>query len=407
MQTGSETMALPRNIDSYLTRRFYDKRLPGSFTSVTKLHSVLKKEGRYRIPLERVKEWAKGQDIVTLHKTVRERQPAYRRIITPGPGHLWDCDLLVLNGRRFTESNSGKAYILITVDVFSRFCRAEAVKNKGAREMERAFTRIFDRTQSPPRYLRSDHGTEFSNEAVQRLLKEKGVHHYFANTETKANYSEILIKTIKKKLFQFFQRTNSYAYEKDLQNIIKSYNNTVHSSIGVAPSEVGPANQQAVWDYQYVTNSSSYRKVLKRALKAAAAGGRRRQGFKYAVGQTVRVASFKRKPFDRAYDEQFNGEVFTVRSRRLDEGIPLYYLTDYGGEEVAGHFYQGEITPVRYDPDALFKIEKVLKTRVRGGVEEKLVKYQSWPSRYNQWIATKALVDIKGGGKKKARKRRR
>ena len=400
-------MALPRNVDAYLSHRYYDKRLPGSFTSASKLHRVIRSEGKYHIPLKRIEKWAEGQDILTLHKSTHQRQPAYRRLVMPGSNHLWDADLLVLNGRRFVESNSGYSYILVTVDVFNRICRARAVKNKGAQEMVGAFESIFAQTTHLPGFIRSDHGNEFSNARVQELFKKRGIKHYYANTETKSNYVEILIKTLKKRLFQFFQRNNSYRYVDDLQAIVKAYNDTFHQSIGRPPSGVTPDNEQEVWDYQYVQHSQAYRTSLKRALKRASGGGggggggvkqrhREKPPFKYSIGQTVRVAYFKSKPFDRAYDEQFTGEVFTVRKREMIENIPIYFLNDYGGEAVKGHFYESEITPVRFDENALFKIEKVVKTRVRNGVKESLVKFQSWDSRYNQWLPTSSLVQLKG-----------
>ena len=70
------------------------------------------------------------------------------------------------------------------------------------------------------------------------------------------------------------------------------------------------------------------------------------------------MAYFKTKPFDRAYDEQFSGEVFTIRKREMIESIPFYFLKDYSGEDVKGSFYESEITPVKLDENALFKIEK-------------------------------------------------
>lgn len=403
-------MVTPRNIDAYLKRRFYDPRQAGSFTSASKLYKAIRREGKYDISLKRIREWAEGQDILTLHKSVRQRQPAYRRIISPGLNHMWDADLLELSGRRFKQSNAGHAYILVTVDVFSRFCRAEAVKNKGATEMARAFSTIFRRSAgAKPRFLRSDRGVEFSNAKVQEVLREQGVKHYYSNTETKANFVEILIKTLKKRLFQYFQWTNSYAYVNELQAIVSSYNKTIHSSIGLPPAKVTADNELKVWDYQYVSNSRAYKDSLKRALKRSKAGAAavRRRRFKFAVGQTVRVAHYRQKPWHRAYDEQFTGEVFTVRSRREHEGIDVYYLTDFGGDEVKGQFYRNELTAVRYDPNALFKIEKVLKSRVRNGVKEQLVKYQSWPARYNEWIAADAIVALRRGNRKAKRRRRR
>jgi len=393
-------MVLPRDIDAYLTRRFYNPAAPGSFTSAKKLHSVIKKEGKYNISLRRIEDWAQAQDIVTLHKQVRQKPRKYRRIVAPGSNHMWDCDLLVLIGERFKKANKGYGYILVTVDVFSRFCRAVAVKSKSSQHMVQAFKEIFEHTEKLPRFTRQDRGVEFTAKPVVNLLRERGIKMIYPNTETKANYAEVLIKNLKKRLFQFFQYSNSYSYLDILQDIVASYNSTIHSSLGTSPSQVTQANEQAIWDYQYI---SLNRADLDRLFKYAVASARKRTRvtYKFELGSKVRVAYHRKKYFTRAYDEQFTGEVFTVRGRKFSEGIDVYYLNDYDGERVDGPFYASELTPVKFDPEAFFKIEKVLKTRVRGGARESLVKYQSWPSKYNQWIPTSSIKTLR------AKKRRR
>ena len=69
-------------------------------------------------------------------------------------------------------------------------------------------------------------------------------------------------------------------------------------------------------------------------------------------------------------------------------------MIDYHGEEVKGHFYGGEIIPVRFDPMTLFKIERVIKTRVVDSVEQFYIKHQSWPKSYNEWILTIFLCGL-------------
>ena len=39
-------MPLPKNVDKYLSRRYYDHKLPGSYTSVSKLYEVYHFEKR-------------------------------------------------------------------------------------------------------------------------------------------------------------------------------------------------------------------------------------------------------------------------------------------------------------------------------------------------------------------------
>ena len=388
-------MVLPKDIDEYLTRRFYNPRSAGSFTSAAKLHSVIKKEGRYSISLRRINEWAKSQDIVTLHKDAKHKPPRYRRIIAPGMNHMWDCDLLVLIGERFRKANRGYSYILVTIDVFSRYCRAEPIKSKGSKHVVEGFEKIFERTEPSIKFIRCDRGVEFTAKPVANLLKEKGIDIIYANTETKANYAEVAIKGLKKRLFQFFQHSNSYSYLDTLQDIVDSYNRTIHSSIGLSPAQVSAANEQEVWDYQYISQHSvaDLTKLFRQAISSAR--NKTRLAYKFAIGDRVRASYYRKKNFTRSYDEQFTGEVFTIRKRKFSDGIAIYYLDDFSGEKVAGPFYTHELTAVKFDPDAFFKIEKVLKTRVKDGVKESLVKYQSWPSKYNQWLPTANIKNLK------------
>ena len=52
--------------------------------------------------------------------------------------------------------------------------------------------------------VRTDQGMEFRSKEVNAYLKSQNVHQFYAlNTETKANYAERLIKTLKHKLFRF------------------------------------------------------------------------------------------------------------------------------------------------------------------------------------------------------------
>ena len=387
-------MPVPRDIDGYLSRRFYDPKSPGSFTSVSKLHAVIKREGRYDIPLDRIKKWGEGQDILSLHKATGRKPLQYRKIVAPGSNHLWDTDILVLSGTRFRKANEGYSYILVTVDVFSRYCRARALKTKGAKDVSEAFADILEKSRIKPRFIRSDRGKEYENVLVKNLFIREGIKHYFCTTETKASFSEALIKTLKRKLFQTFQKRNHYGYIHDLQDIVSSYNRTVHSAIGRPPYDVSARNEKEVWFYQYVTNSDHYKKTLLNSLRRTERK-KKRPIFKYRLGDTVRVAYFARKPFTRAYDQLFSGEIFTIRDRKVAGGIPLYYLNDYAEEKVEGNFYDSELTRVDLDPEAYFKIEKVLKTRKRNGVTENLVKWQSWPSKYNSWVEARTIKHLR------------
>lgn len=382
----------PSNLSRYLASRYYNPSKAGAFTSPTKLYKTIKREGQYEIPLKDIQDWAASQDVITLNTRPIQKTSPRRRVVTGLKDCLWDCDLLQLDGQRFSQANEGTSYILVCVDIFSRYAYAQPVKNKGGKEVLQAFQTIFERAPQLPKSLRCDNGKEFTNRSVRSFMKEKGINLYFTKASTKANYAEIFIKTLKRRLFRLFQHRSSYTYLDKLDGILKSYNNTLHSSINMAPSQVQNSDQKELWTRTYYP-PKAYRAAFLKARQRAATSTRRPKVFRFEVGDTVRV-SYLKQTFARDYDEKYSGEVFTVRGRRLDKGIPIYFLKDYSGEDVEGAFYQWEIKRVSFDPDAQFKIDKVLKRRRYKGRPQSLVQFQSWPAKYNQWLDDKDIKDL-------------
>lgn len=382
---------LPEDIDSYLDKRYYDIRSPAAFTSVRKLYDTIKSEGIYDIPLKRIREWGMSQDAITLNKRPVYKGLKRRKVVTGLTDCIWDVDLLQLNQERFVKANGGYSYIIACVDILSRVGHLSPIKSKSAHDVLKGFENLFQRTDRRPSNIRSDRGREFTNKAVREFMKNRGIHMYFTNSSTKSNYSEIFIKNIKRRLFRIFQHRISYKYIDILQDIEDSYNSTFHNSIQMSPLDVNKQNQQNVWFQQYFP-PQDYKRGFKEAMKlrrrrargAAVGGGR---PFKFQVGDTVRV-SYLKDAFTRDYDQRYSGEVFTVTSRRLDQGIPIYFLNDYSQEPISGAYYGWELQRVKFDPDQAFKIDKVLKTRKRGKIKESLVRFLHWPDKYNQWIPT-------------------
>lgn len=73
----------------------------------------------------------------------------------------------------------------------------------------------------------------------------------------------------------------------------------------------------------------------------------------------------------------------------------MYKLASLTGEEIDGNFYQHELQRVFYTPDSLFKIETVLRRRVRAdGEEESLVKWKGWHPSHNSWVPNSWIRDL-------------
>lgn len=388
-----EQLRQPPDIDKYLTQRYYDIKQPAAFTSVQKLYDVIRREGKYNIPLKRIEEWGRTQDAITLNKRPIYKGRVQRKVVTGLMNSIWDIDLMVLNQERYKIANDGYAYVIVCVDILSRFGRVAAIKSKGSQDVIKGFKEIFAKVKTLPRSTRQDNGKEFTAFHVKQYFKELGINQYFTNSSSKANYSEILIKNLKRRLFRLFQYRNSYRYTDILDDLLKSYNETHHSSLGMSPSDVTTANQEDVWFRMYFP-PTAYKRAFQKARHLTTRHVRKpRDPFKYDVGDTVRV-SYLKDTFMRDFEERYSGEVFTITAKRLDQGIPIYFLKDYSGDKVDGAFYERDIQKIVFDPDQSFKIDKVLKTRKRKGVDESLVTFASWPKKYASWIPTNTIEQL-------------
>jgi hypothetical protein len=387
----------PRNVNAYLTKRYYDVTKPGSFTSVYKLYNCIKREGVYDIPLKKIKKWGMSQDAITMNKRPNYKGIVRRKVVSGLSWSMWDTDLLVLNQERITSANEGRGYILVCVDLLSLYLRAESIRTKSSKDVLQGFKTMFEKAGDIPRNVRSDEGGEYTNHLVKSYMAQKGVNLYHTSSSTKANYAESCIKQLKSRLFRLFQFRNSYKYIDVLQKLVDSYNNTYHSSLKMAPADINSENEQEIWFRKYFP-PKDYKKGFKQALRHVrrkkVKSGETSEPFKYSVGAHVRISHLRDK-FMRDYDIKYSGQVYTISSRRVSQGLPLYYLSDYRGEPIKGSFYEWEIQQIDFDSSKPFKIEKVLKTRGRKGAEESLVKYQFWPSSYNEWIPSKNIKSLK------------
>ena len=69
-------------------------------------------------------------------------------------------------------------------------------------------------------------------------------------------------RTIRGKLYKHFTCINSYRYTDVLLKSVEAYNDTVHSTIGMAPSKVTDSDILAIW--RRMNNNSRHVRILMR-----------------------------------------------------------------------------------------------------------------------------------------------
>jgi transposase InsO family protein len=333
---------------------YYEASEPGSYGGVRPL-------ARYGgMPVKSVRGWLESQDPYTLHKPVTKRFQR-RKTFAKGINDLFQADLADM--RNLTSSNDGYAYILTCIDVFSRYAFAVAVKDKRGSTVSIAFEKIF--AERVPNMMQTDRGTEFLNVQVQDLFRKYRVHHYFSlNDDIKAALVERFNRTLKSRLFRYLTHRHTNRWIDVLDDVVKSYNRSRHRSIGVAPIDVTSENEDEIARRQYPP---------KPPLK-----------YRYEIGDRVRIAKYKHV-FQKGYLPNWTDEVFVIVDRYPTHPV-TYGLEDLAGEHIKGKFYEQEIQKVTKSDDDVYDIEKVLKTRRRGGKVERFVKWKGYPDKFNSWI---------------------
>ena len=382
--------------ENYLNKLYNDPSRPGSFSSPDKLYRAVKKEGKYVISRKKIHNWLAKQEPYTLHRKVN-RKFKRRKVVVRGIDNQWDCDVGYME--KYSKENRGYKYILLTIDVFSRFVSMRPLVRKTGKSVERAFQEILTETRRKPDQIRTDKGTEFIDKGFRNFLKKQDIKYFTSDNELKSNYAERAIKTIKSKLFRYMTAKNTFQWVDALSTITKTYNKSFHRSIGMSPNEVNEKNEVGLWMRLYSASNNQRHKAQQdktqlgrtKKLKSSLVKSKRR--FKYKVDDTVRITHV-RSSFQREYNERWTREHFIIVDRSMKADIPVYRLKDYNNEPITGTFYESELQKIVVDKETPYKIEKVLSNRARKGKREMYVKFLGWPEKFNAWIPSRSVIPL-------------
>lgn len=305
------------------------------------------------------------EDVINeLHRSARKNFPR-RRVIIKGLNDLLQIDMAEM--RAYAKVNKGFKYILVVINVFSKFVWCEPVKNKTAKEVTSAMEKILKRMKTTCRNLQSDRGTEFINSNFKALMHKWKINHYSTYSNLKASVIERLIRTLKNKIWKQFSLQGNYKWLDLLPEIVKKYNNTVHHTIKLKPINVGKENEQQLLNTVY----SHLKTVDPRKIK-------------FKVNDYVRISKYK-EAFTKGYIPNWSNEIFKITRVKLTNPT-TYELQDSENKPILGGFYEFELQKVKH-PN-LFLVEKVLRRKKN----KVYVKFLGLSNNHNEWISKKELI---------------
>ena len=105
-----------------------------------------------------------------IHKPARRIFPR-RPFIVKGIDETWQTDLIEI--QKYSRKNKGFRYLLVTIDVISKYACVKTLKTKKGEDVTRAFAAILKEHKKEPKNLCADMEKEYFNKYFQSLMYEK------------------------------------------------------------------------------------------------------------------------------------------------------------------------------------------------------------------------------------------
>ena len=280
-----------------------------------------------------------------------------RKAYSLSKDNIWVVDLADM--RLISEFNKGIKYLLCVIDLFSRYSWVIPLKNKKGDTIVEGFKKTLHKSRRKPNKICADHGSEFYNNKFKKFLKENDIEMYLTFNEGKSVAAERFIKTLENKIYKHMTIIDKNVYFNVLDDIVKNYNNSIHSSIKVKPENV---------------KNNNFMKYIEEFNK---------KDPKFKLGNHVRIPNYK-NIFSIGYLPNWSEEIFVIK--KLKDTVPWTYLiNDINYKKIKGSFYEKELQKTDQKE---FRIEKVIKHKGN----KLYVKWKGYDNSFNSWINKKDIV---------------
>jgi len=292
---------------------------PGSFTGLSGFLNNNKRLNKTQVENELLKT-----QVYTQH-TQPNKNFKRSKTVVPAIDHTWQADLIDV--QKIKYQNSHNNYILTVIDCFSKYAWAIPIKTKHATNVQQAFEKIIEGSKRKPLKLHVDGGNEFKG-ICKKYLEELNIQLYITESEKKAAIVERFNKTLKERMWRMFTFNKNKKYVGYLDDLLISYNNSIHRSIKNKPSKINKKNEQKTFNILYSNNNK---------IK-----------FKFLNGDYVRVVIDKDMKFKKGYTSNWSDEIFIVALRRPQSPVK-YKIKALDGTLMTKSFYEQQLQKVIFE----------------------------------------------------------
>ena len=157
---------------------------------------------------------------------------------------------------RSAEVNDGYRYVVVAVDIFTKICHDAPIKDKTPEESIRAFNEVLEKIGAPEVISHDNEGSWNSTQFIILINSHTNKH---IITSTPPPFAERMVQTIKNMIHQRLEglEISKEQWVDILTSVLKEYNNTKHSTTGLAPNEATTKdNHFDVW--LNINNKATY-----------------------------------------------------------------------------------------------------------------------------------------------------
>lgn len=366
---------IPKN-EEELVELYTSPGHPIAYSAPSKIHKYF----NGKLSLKFIQKALDSSDAYILHREYK-RPSVFNPYFAYVRRKNFQADLITISS--LSSTNDGINYLNLIIDTFSRKVWLIPQKNKTAEETSdamRDWLEIIEPDSNPQKQLLTDSGREYVAARTQAVFNSYNVQHNTTTNIFKASIAERCNKTIQILIYKYLTDKGEDRYIDKLANIIRTYNNRPHRSLGNHSPNFADKKKN-----EYYIRSLHVKRYAQRFKK----GGRKP---KFQVGDRVRIKTYGEgiNTTRRAYLQQFKGELFNITQVNNLLPVPMYKIKSMDTEEdIQGGFYSNELQIVRQDA---FKIERELARRGEGDDEEILVQWKFFSPRWNSWIKRSDLV---------------
>ena len=238
-----------------------------------------------------------------------------RTVYSSFKDNIWGGDLADM--QLLSKFDKGFRFLSCVTDTFSKYAWVIPLKDKKGISIVNAFQIILKESNRKLDKIWVDRESEFYNSSFKKWLKDNDIKMYSANNEGKSVIAERFIRTLKNRIYKYMTSISKNVYIDKLDDIVKKYNNTYHTSINMKPVDV---KNNTYIDFKKEVNDINS---------------------KFKVGDHVRISKYK-NILAKGYMPNWSEEKLIIK--KIKNTVPwAYVIDDLNGKEMIGTFYKNEL----------------------------------------------------------------